>query len=389
MTQQTSTDTAAGEVPRGEGGWTPRLVFSFLTMAAIVELVTINFSMIGTALPVIAAHFQTTQGAWLISAFLLAGAVLCPLFGKLADLYGKRRLLIIALAGGAIGAVLSAVAPTYGALIAGRVLQGMLLPSIFLTYSLMRDVYPPRILAMAASVSIAGVGLVYIPSPFLTGWLIDTWGFRSVFAFYIICSLALLVAVLITTDESPVRAASRLDILGALLLGGGLAGVLVGVSVGPAWGWATVETLAFLVVGCVLLAAWWLHALRTRDPLIDLRIFRRRAVSFTALPRVWPAGRPGCSRCCCRRWSWPPSRSALGMASVSMPWGSRCSKRRSASAPSSPDTSSDGSCGGSTQRGPWQPARACCSSPPSLPRSCTTRRCRWSSGPSFRGWASV
>ncbi|MFF2509226.1 MFS transporter [Streptomyces sp. NPDC058067] len=271
------------DVARQNEGWSLRLVLSLVSMVGVLELLAVNYQMISTALPQISAHFRTTQGAWLLTAFLLAGAVLSPLLGKLADMYGKRRLLLVAVAGAALGALLSAVAPSYGVLIAGRALQGLLVPCMFLSYSLMRDVYPPRTLAMSVSIVTSGMGLIAIPSPWLTGWLLGSWGFSGVFWFFVICLAVLLVLIVVTTEESSVRAHSRLDFLGALLLGTGLAGVLVGVSFGPTWGWGAGRTLGCVAGGAVLLAVWAGQALAGREPLIDLRFFKRRPVILTAL----------------------------------------------------------------------------------------------------------
>jgi len=267
-----------------QGGWTPRLVFSLIGMALVLELLTISYLMVATALPKIAAHYHTTQVAWMMSSFLLVGAVTSPILGKLADLYGKRKMLMVAVVGAGAGSVISAVAPNFGLLVVGRSLQGLLVPCMFLSYSLMRDVYPARILPLAVSIATGGMGLIAIPAPWLSGWLLDTWGFRAVFWFFVIALALLAVVIRVTTDESAIRQRARVDYLGALLLGAGLAAVLAGVSMEIQWGgWSSGRTLGFLISGTAVLLVWLAVALRTREPLVDLRFFRRRSVSMTAL----------------------------------------------------------------------------------------------------------
>ncbi|WFR74746.1 MFS transporter [Prescottella defluvii] len=252
-------------------------------MGLLLELLSISYMLISIALPDISAHYQTTQGAWLLTAFLLLGAVTSPLIGKLADTYGKRKLLMVCIALAALGALVSAIAPSFGILVVGRALTGMLNPCLFLVYTLIRDVFPERTVAMSVSVVISGMGLVAIPAPFLAGWLIDTFGFRSMFWFTLICLVVLAPMILLTTDESNLRLRSRLDLIGAVLLGTGIAGVLVGVSFAPEWGWAAPSTLTYLACGAVLFVAWIVSARRIEQPLIDLRLLTNRPVALTTL----------------------------------------------------------------------------------------------------------
>ncbi len=99
--------------------------------------------------------------------------------------------------------------------------------------TLIRDVFPARTVTMSVSVVISGMGLVAIPAPFLARWLIDSTGFRSLSWFTLICLAVLAPMILLTTAESNLRLHSRLDLVGAVLLGAGIGGVLVGISFGP------------------------------------------------------------------------------------------------------------------------------------------------------------
>lgn len=263
--------------------WTPRLVFSLASIVLLLEMLAVSYMMISTALPAISVHYQTTQGAWLLTSFLLLGAVASPLLGKLADMYGKRKVLLFAVAGAAVGSFISAIAPSYAVLILGRSLTGLLVPCLFLSYSLIRDVFPPKTVALAVSIATSGMGLIAIPAPFLTGWLIDNHGFRSIFWFFVIGLVLLGGMIFASTAESAVRLRSSLDLIGAVLLGSGIAGILIGVSFGPTWGWKNGSTLAYLIGGVALLAAWVASARAIREPLIDLRYFGKRSVMLTAV----------------------------------------------------------------------------------------------------------
>jgi MFS family permease len=266
-----------------DGGWTPRLAFSAIVMILIIEGTTLGYTLVATALPQITQHYQTTQGGWLITAYVLAGAVCSPLVGKLADIHGKRRILLGCLAVSLVGAVVSAIAPVFWVLIIGRALQGLVITTLFLSYSLMRDVYPSRILPLATAVSMTGVGLFTIGTPFLIGAVLDSFGFRGLFAFDALWLVLLLPLLWISTPESAVRNRSRVDWGGAAALGIGLGVILVGVSFGSKWGWASFTTIGSFVVGLVLLAVFVLRSLRFPEPIVDLRIFTSRGILLAAV----------------------------------------------------------------------------------------------------------
>ncbi|MET7896568.1 MFS transporter [Streptomyces mirabilis] len=271
---------SATPVPQG---WTPRLAGSLFCMAMVMEIVSLSYAKVATALPEIATHFRTTQAGWLLTSSLLFGAVASPLLGRLADLYGKRRMLLTALGIGWLGSLISATASSYGVLVVGRLLQGALIACLFLGYSLIRDVYPPRTVPLAVSICTGGLGLAAVITPFLNGWLLDTWGWRAVFVFDLLWVTVMVVAIPFTTPESPLRIRARLDLFGAVLLGGGAAAVLVAVSFGPQWGWGSARTVLLGLLGLLMLAGWWLSARSVREPLVDLAVLGRRPIVAAAL----------------------------------------------------------------------------------------------------------
>ncbi|MET8875097.1 MFS transporter [Nocardia sp. NPDC004278] len=264
-------------------GWNWRAVCSLAALVAVVETLALSYPLVPMAEPAITAHFDTTQAGWVMTSFLLVGAATAPLLGKLADLHGKRRILLSCLALSAAGALMSALAPSFAMLLAGRCLFGLLVPCLFLSYSLVRDVFPPRTIALAVSIVTSAVGLAAIPAPYLTERLLDDHGYRTVFGFFFLVTALAAVAVAVTTRESTVRLPVRVGVRGAALLGLGLVIVLVGVSQGPAWGWVTPSTLACLGAGVALIVAWLATAARTGDAMIDIRLWRRRPVLLTVL----------------------------------------------------------------------------------------------------------
>ncbi|MFD6354800.1 MFS transporter [Nocardia tengchongensis] len=280
-----ATEPAERVEPPGppRSGWSWRSVCSLAALIAVVETLALSYPLVPMAEPAIAAHFHTTSTGWVMMSFLIVGAATAPVAGKLADVHGKRRILLSCLGVSAAGALMSALAPSIGLLLAGRCLFGLVVPCLFLSYSLARDVFPPRTVALAVSIVTAVVGLAAIPAPYLTERLLDDHGYRTVFGFLCLATAASAVAVALTTRESTVRLPVRVGVRGAVLVGAGLAAALIGVSQGPAWGWAAPATLAWLGGGAALLVVWRVTAEKTGDALLDIRLWRGRAVLCTAI----------------------------------------------------------------------------------------------------------
>ncbi|MGW0176801.1 MFS transporter [Rhodococcus sp. NPDC003322] len=265
------------------GGWTAPVVISLVAMVLVQEYVALSVSMVSMAMPSITTYFATSQGGWLVTGFLLTGAVTSPLFGKMADLYGKRRILVLVLVVAAIGGVISATAPSISVLILGRCVEGVAVAGLFLSYSLMRDVYPRQILPLAASLCATGIGVFGIGVPFLVGWLLENIGFRGLFWFDAGVLVAICVIIVATTPETSLRTPAKLDLTGGLLLGGGIAAVLVAVSMGGSWGWTSVGVGLCVVAGATALTVFWFHARRIADPIVDLRLLSARPILMTTV----------------------------------------------------------------------------------------------------------
>ena len=263
-------------------GWTSRLVLATLFMALVLEALGLSASMIAIALPNVLKEFPTTQGGWLTTVYFLVGAIAAPLLGKAADLYGKRRILTIAIFISGVGALVCALAPNFGVLIVGRTLQGVILATLSLIPSLIRDSYPPKQAALGASIVVTGMGAFSVAAPFVIGYLIDHVGFRGLFGFDAAYSLLLCVGIRLTTQESRLRKEARPDVLGGLLLAGGIVALLLYVSMGNSWGWTSGRGIGLIVASVVLLALFFRRTLSASEPIVKLSLFRRRQLVFVA-----------------------------------------------------------------------------------------------------------
>jgi predicted MFS family arabinose efflux permease len=187
--------------------------------------------------------------------------------------------VVIALALVLAGSLIGCVASSFAALMVSRVLMGAVLPMLALPEAIASDTMAPRRAQFTIGAIHTGTG-AGISAGLLLGALAAA-GQASWRAFFIVgavVSAAGLAAVLAGIRDSGTRAAGRLDIAGALLLAVGLVGVLLAITEGPAWGWASGRVLASGLGGLLLLAAWLWQQSRAAHPLISLRLLLNPAI---------------------------------------------------------------------------------------------------------------
>jgi MFS family permease len=214
---------------------------------------------------------------WTLTITLLAGAVATPLMGRLGDGRLRRLTTVGAVAVMLAGCVLSALPAGFAAFLAGRVLQGAGLGLVPLATAVARDDLPAdrsrSAIVLIGVTTAAGIGIGYP----LVGLLAQALGLYAPFWSAAGLSALALVAAQVTLPDSPARPA-RIDGTGAVLLGAGIAGLLLVLAQGPAWGWTSAATLAGAAASVTLLAVWAGWEQRVRHPLIELRLLGRRPV---------------------------------------------------------------------------------------------------------------
>jgi EmrB/QacA subfamily drug resistance transporter len=227
-------------------------------------------------------HTTSSNASWVITATLLAAAVAVPVAGRLGDMFGKRRMVLFSILPLVLGSVLCALSTSVLPMIVGRGLQGLGMGVVPLGISLLRDAVPAEklgssIALMSASMGVGGaLGL-----PFSSA-IAENASWRVLF--WVVAALALAVGTLIRFFVPADRAnpaSGSFDGLGALGLGIALVCLLLGVSKGADWGWGSGTTLGLLAAAVVVLLAWGWWELRTREPLVDLRVAARPQVLMT------------------------------------------------------------------------------------------------------------
>ncbi|MFF7594482.1 MFS transporter [Streptomyces mirabilis] len=224
--------------------------------------------------------------AWAVTATLLAGAVAVPIMGRLGDMYGKRRMLLVSLLLLITGSVTAGLSSSLAPMIVGRVLQGMAGGVIALGISIMRDELPAERLGSATALMSASLGVGAALGLPAAAVIADNFDWHWLFWSSGALGAVALVLVLVLVPESKVRTGGTLDVIGALGMAIGLICLLLPISKGADWGWGSITTLGLFATSVVVLLLWGWYELRAEQPLVDLRTTARRQVLVTNLASI-------------------------------------------------------------------------------------------------------
>lgn len=249
--------------------WTIVVVITLLC-----EIATLQYSMVSPAALLIAPSFPGVGAnvSWMTTIFGLVGGIATPLAGKASDLWGKKRILVVSGLLFIVGSIVCVASHDWAFFLVGRGLQALSLGNVAVSYGLFRDLLPRKYTPVALGVIVTGFGLSAIAAPLLSGYLTDHSSWRSIFWFLLIYGAATVALTAFLVPETTLRVKQRLDILGALVLSGGVALCLVYLSNGPAWGWSSSGSLPYLIAGLALLAVFLPLESRAAQPIIDLPV---------------------------------------------------------------------------------------------------------------------
>ena len=242
-------------------------------------------SLVVPALPTLEHDLNTTPTGvtWIFTAYLLAASVATPIAGRVGDMFGKKRTLVVVLAGLAAGTLLAALATTLPVMIAARAIQGLGGAIFPLAFGIVRDEFPrERVaggIALISGLLGVGGGLGII----LAGPILAHLDYHWLFWIPFVVIVVTVVATMVIIPESPVRAPGNVNWAGAILLSAWLICLLVAISEAPTWGWLSAQTLGLLGAALVLALAWIRAETRAASPLVDMRMMRLRGVWTTNL----------------------------------------------------------------------------------------------------------
>jgi EmrB/QacA subfamily drug resistance transporter len=254
---------------------------------AILALAGISYallqSLVAPALPDIqhALHTSESSVSWVLTSYLLSASVATPVIGRLGDMYGKERLLVIVLGLLTAGTLLAAVSSSLAPMLVGRVIQGAAGGIFPLAFGIIRDEFPRERIAGGIGLMSALVGVGGGAGVVLAGPIADGLSFHYLFWLPLIPIVAATALVHVFVPESPIRVPGRINWVGALLMTLGLVAVLLAVAQTGTWHWLSAKTLGTIAVGIVLLVLWVRSESRTDEPLVDMKMMRIRGVWTT------------------------------------------------------------------------------------------------------------
>jgi EmrB/QacA subfamily drug resistance transporter len=263
---------------------TPRLLLVLVILLAAQFMLPVDFSILNVALPVIGEGlgFSLAHLQWIATAFALCAAGFTLLFGRLADLFGRRRIFLGGLVVLGASSLIGGLAESPEVLIAARVFQGLATAGVtpaglsLLTTSFPEGPLRERALGLNGALMSAG----FTTGAILGGLLTDALSWRWAFFINVPVALLVLVAAPIVIKESRPEGRTRLDVPGAISVTLGLLAVVFGLTQAGEKGWGSPRALLPLAAGALLLVVFYLVERRARQPLVPPAVLRRRTVAW-------------------------------------------------------------------------------------------------------------
>ncbi len=251
----------------------------FAALLLVLFVAALDQTIVSTALPTIVGDLGGLQHlSWVVTAYLLTSTVVGPLYGKLGDLYGRKRLLQVALALFLVGSALCGAAQDMPQLIAFRAVQGLGGGGLLVVaVAVVGDLVAPRERGRYQGVFGGVFGVATVAGPLLGGFFVDTLSWRWIF--YVNVPLgALAMAVIASAFRSPqATERHRIDWLGTVVLAAGLSGVILYTSLGGStYAWDAPGMLAAIAAGAALLVLFPFVESRAAEPILPLELFRNQ-----------------------------------------------------------------------------------------------------------------
>lgn len=255
--------------------------YVLVTVAVGTFMATLDSSIVNVALPTISDQLNSNLSTlqWVVTAYLLTITSLLPVFGRLADLVGRKKVFALGFLVFILGSALCGLAENIWFLVGTRVFQAvgaaMLMSN---SPAIITAIFPPKERGKALGLTGTVVALGSLTGPALGGILIDLAGWRSIFYINIPIGLIGFAAVLLILPmDVPIKEKERFDFIGALTFTFGMILVLLGITNGEDWGWSSFPVLLSLVLGMTSLVLFVQTERKVKHPMIDLSLFRNRS----------------------------------------------------------------------------------------------------------------
>ncbi|MBI3403786.1 MAG: DHA2 family efflux MFS transporter permease subunit [Acidobacteria bacterium] len=270
------------EAHRHINPWIIAISVMFATFMEVLDTTVVNVS-----LPHIAGSLSATidEATWVLTSYLVANAIILPMTGWLASVFGRKNLLMASVVGFTVASFFCGLAPNLGSLIFFRILQGATGGALQpLSQAVLLEAFPPH--ERGKAMGFWGQGIVVAPilGPVLGGWLTDNYSWRWVFYINIPVGIASIVMTKMFIFDPPyIRGGEkrRVDYWGLGMLAVGIGALQYVLDKGQEDDWFSSRTIVTLTtIAVITLIVFIIHELRVQDPVVDLRVFKAR--SFAA-----------------------------------------------------------------------------------------------------------
>ncbi len=251
-------------------------------------LAALDQTIVSTALKRIVEDFNGLDHyTWVVTAYLLTSTASTPLYGKISDLFGRRKVFQFAVVTFLIGSLLAGASQNMAELIATRALQGLGAGGLMaLTFVIIGDIIPPRERGRYQGYFGAVFGLSSVAGPLLGGFFSDhatilgITGWRWIFYINLPFGILSLIITSAVLHLPKARREHKIDYLGAILMVSSVTSILLAIAYsGPAYGWSDPLTIIYLVAGVILAILFLLQEKRAAEPILPLALFKNRIFS--------------------------------------------------------------------------------------------------------------
>ena len=249
-------------------------------MAMMGILITYVETMVTPALPILVKDFHTNYDSlsWVITAYILAGTVSAAIFGRLADIYGKKKIFIILAGIYTLAVSFGGFATNLNQFILIRTVQGLGMGMFPVAYALLNDEVPKENLALAqgiiSSTFTGGAAIGLVAGAYITQYYGWQWSYHSA----IPVALALLISAIIIVKESPYKREETIDFAGIATLSFSVIFLILGLSEGQYWGWTSIRILGSFLLSLISLVAFITIERRVRMPFISIELLKIRNI---------------------------------------------------------------------------------------------------------------
>jgi MFS family permease len=256
-------------------------LFLIMIMAILGLLTIFVETMLVPAMPRIAKdlNVQSSDLAWVLTAYTLAGAVAIPIAGKLGEMWGRKRVLFLIMVIYMVGLVGAAISWDLMSLIIFRAVQGIGMGAITILMGMAKDVLPARMVPVGIGLISAMIGVGAAMGMVVGSLLISVIGWKE--SFWVVLPVIILIVGIVyrSVPDAQVKHPMKMDVVGSLQLGLGLLAFLLPLSQGEIWGWGSIRTIGLLACSIIVFISFVFQERRYDEPIVRLELLKNRNIS--------------------------------------------------------------------------------------------------------------